>query len=137
MANDAALIEEAGNLYVREGRSLEHVAGETGVPPGTIRRWSVQYDWKRRRSRYLQQSNDLDAYVEKIKLRLAEELLQDAFDPQRIYGLARGLAVLKPSAQLEMKKVDQAEKEASSLSPEEQRAVIREAIEADYGISRQ
>lgn len=137
MANDAALIEEAGNLYVREGRSLEQVAGETGVPPGTIRRWSVQYDWKRRRSRYLQQANDLDAYVEKIKLRLAEELLQEQFDPQRIYGLARGLAVLKPSAQLEMKKVDQAEKEASSLSPEEQREVIREAIEADYGISRQ
>jgi transposase len=134
MANEAALIDQAADLYVREGLTLDQVAEQVGVPVGTIRRWSAQYDWKKRQGSYRQQSRDVDAYVEKIKLRLAEQLMETEPDPQLIYALTKGLAVLKPSAAVELKKIEKAEEESKDLSPEEKRDKVREAIEGIYGI---
>jgi hypothetical protein len=72
--------------------------------------------------------------VEKIKLRLAEQLMETEPDPQLIYALTKGLAVLKPSAAVELKKIEKAEEESKDLSPEEKRDKVREAIEGIYGI---
>ena len=137
MAKDAALVEEATRLYVREGLGIKEISEQfPEISERTLWDWSSRYRWKERRDRYRQQSSDLDAYVNKIKMRLAEALMAEEPDPQLIYALTKGLAVLKPSAAVELRKIEQEEKEGQDMSPEERRAAIKEIIETEYGITR-
>jgi len=136
MAKAAALVDEATRLYVEEGFSIAEIAGELkGVSQRTLEGWCAKYDWPERRSRRRHQENELDDYVRKIKLRLAGLLMEDEIDPQLIYALRSGLAVLKPSTAVELRKLDQEEKDMQTMSPEEKREKVKEAIEAIYGIS--
>ena len=128
MAKAAALIEEAGRLAVEEGLSLAEIAAVMlDVSRATLESWSAKYEWQKRRKQYLRQNHDLDEYVRRIKLRLANMLMDDELDPQACYALARGLAVLKPAAQVELRNIEKAEREAAALSPEEKREKVKEA----------
>ena len=136
MAKDAALVEEATRLFVEEGLPLTEISELLpDVSERTLAAWSTKYNWSERRARYRQQNHDLDAYVSKIKLRLAEALMTEEPEPQLIYALTKGLAVLKPSAALELRKIEKEERDSSTLSPEEKREKVKQAIEGVYGIS--
>jgi hypothetical protein len=135
MAKDAALIDEATRLYVEDGMTLCQIAeAMPDVAESTLQTWSVKFNWGNRRARRRQLEQDLDGYVTKIKARLAEQLLVDAPDPQLIFALTRGLAVLKPSAAVELRKIEKAEADSQTLSPEEKRDKVKETIESIYGI---
>lgn len=135
MAKDAALVEEATRLYVEEGLTLEEVSKAVEVSDRTVSHWSSKYGWVERRRQYRRLNRDLDELVRKIKIRLAEQLISDSIDPQMIYALARGLAVLRPAAAVELRNIEKAEKEAETLSPEEKREKVKQAIEGIYGIN--
>lgn len=112
---DGPLIEAATRLYVQEGLTVEEISTRIeDVSRRTLEDWSVKFGWVARRRKYLSQENDLRAYHDKAKLRLARMLASDEeFDPQAIYALARGVAVLEPVAAIKLRELDKAEKEAA------------------------
>lgn len=140
MAKAAAVREEARRQYVQDGLTLEAIGEQLELARTTLTRWKDEEEWDKHRMKYRQQEHDIDAYVHKIKLRLARMLAEpdkddEMPDPQLIYGLARAIAVLKPSAALELRQLEKAERDASALDPEERMQKAVEAIEGIYGVT--
>lgn len=138
MAKEAAVREEARRQYVQDGLTLETIAEQLELARSTLTRWKQEGEWDKLRMKHRQQEEDIDAYVHKIKLRLARMLAENDEenppDPQMIYALARGIAVLKPSAARELRDLDKAEQEANKLDPEERARKAIDQIEALYGV---
>jgi len=130
---DAALIEEATRLYVQEGLTISEIALRLPVAERTLQEWSRKYNWVKRRKQYLLQNEELQALVTKLQLRLARMLLEEDFDPQEVYALARGISVLKPSSQERLREIEKLEAEGAELSAEEKIRRLAEFLRG-YGI---
>ena len=130
---DAALIEEATRLYVQEGLTIAEIALRLPVAERTLQEWSRKYNWVKRRKQYLLQNEELQALVTKLQLRLARMLLEEDFDPQEVYALARGISVLKPSSQERLREIEKLEAEGAELSAEEKIRRLAEFLRG-YGI---
>ena len=134
MGKEAALVEEASRLYIQEGLTLAEIARRLPVAQRTLERWSTHYEWPRRRRQYMASEQTLSEMVDRLKKRLALMALDENADPQKIYALCRVVAVLKPPAQAELKKIE--EEEGQKQSPEELQALVAQVLETEYGIKR-
>lgn len=130
---DAALIEEATRLYVQEGLTIAEIALRLPVAERTLQEWSRKYGWVKRRKQYLLQNEELQALLTKLQLRLARMLLDEEFDPQAAYALARGISVLKPAAAVQLRELEKLEAEAAETSAEEKIRRLSEFLRG-YGI---
>ena len=133
---DLALMEEAARLYIQEGYTLAQVGAELGVPERTVQEWSRKYDWVRRRKRFLLQNEELEALIHKISLKLARAVLEEEFDPQGVYAMAKALSVLKPSVRERLREIEKLEAEAAGISREEAMRRLREFL-SGYEIQSQ
>lgn len=133
---DMAQMEEAARLYIQEGYTLAQVAAELGVPERTVQEWSRKYDWVRRRKRFLLQNEELAVLINRIALKLARAVLEEGFDPQGIYAMAKALSVLKPSTRERLREIEKLEAEAAGISREEAIQRLREFL-SGYGIQPQ
>ena len=71
--------------------------------------------------------------MEELKYKLAVATLKDP-NPQNVYALCRIIAVLKPSAAVELRQLKKEEAEARKKSPEEVQKIIQEVLENYYGV---
>jgi len=134
MGKLAAYYEEAKRMFVQEGKTLSEISGElTDVSERTIQRWSSENDWPQKRKEFIVNEKKVADILKELQYKLAIAALDDP-NPQKVYALCRVIAVLKPPAALELKRLEQEEKDAQKASPEEMEKKIREMIEDIYGI---
>jgi len=135
LAKMAAYYEEAERLFVQEGLSLREIARRLGgeVSESTLARWSVGGDWMRKRKEYLRSEEHFAQVLQELKHKLALAALEDP-NPQNVYALCRVIAVLKPSAAVELRQLEKEEAEGRRKSPEEIQRIIAETLESYYGI---
>jgi len=134
MGKMAAYYEEAQRLFVQEGKTLSEIAQILkDVSERTLARWSSEGEWMRKRKEYLRSEEHFSQILQELKYKLAVAALSDP-NPQTIYALCRVIAVLKPSAAVELRQLEKEEAEGKRKSPEEIQRIIAETLENYYGI---
>ena len=133
MGKRAAYYEEAMRLFVQQGKSLSEIATALPVSARTLATWSNDGNWSRRRGEYLSSEKHFNTILNELKLKLALKASEDP-DPQNIYALCRIVAVLKPSAAVELRQLEKEEKENAAMTAEEKLVRIKEALNTVYGI---
>jgi hypothetical protein len=140
MVKNAALVEEAKQMYVQEGFTLAKLSSLLKVSKGSLIRWKAEEDWGKARAKYRASERHFVDLMNQIKYKLAKRLLdnlndpQKAADPQAIYSLSTIIRALKPSSAIELKKMEEEKKK--EITPEEREDIINEALESIYGIKR-
>jgi len=88
MAIDFELREQAKDLYIIDGLTLEQVARETGISERTLAKWSSEEGWAERRREYRLALSEIKRSKVLLRRNLIEKALQ-SLDPQDIYAVAR------------------------------------------------
>jgi len=130
----AAYYEEARRMFVQEGQTISEIARELkDVSERTLQRWSAEGEWAEKRKEYIIKERKLNDILEELKYKLAIVTLDDP-NPQNVYALCRIIAVLKPSAAVELRQIEKEEAEAKKKSPEEVQKIVQETLENYYGV---
>jgi len=130
----AAYYEEARRMFVQEGKTISEIARELkDVSERTLQRWSAEGEWAEKRKEYIIKERKLNDILEELKYKLAIVTLDDP-NPQNVYALCRIIAVLKPSAAVELRQIEKEEAEAKKKSPEEVQKIVQETLENYYGV---
>ena len=133
MGKRAAYYEEAMRLFTQQGKTLAEIAAMLPVSTRSLAKWSTEGNWPKRRMEYLSSEQHFTDILNELKLKLALQAQEDP-DPQNIYALCRIVAVLKPAAAVELRRLEKEEKENATLTAEEKLARIQEALSSVYGI---
>ena len=134
MGKMAAYYEEARRMFVQEGQTISEIARELkDVSERTLQRWSAEGEWAEKRKEYIIKERKLNDILEELKYKLAIVTLDDP-NPQNVYALCRIIAVLKPSAAVELRQIEKEEAEAKKKSPEEVQKIVQETLENYYGV---
>ena len=134
MGKMAAYYEEARRMFVQEGKTISEIARELkDVSERTLQRWSAEGEWAEKRKEYIIKERKLNDILEELKYKLAIVTLDDP-NPQNVYALCRIIAVLKPSAAVELRQIEKEEAEAKKKSPEEVQKIVQETLENYYGV---
>lgn len=131
MGKKAALFEEAKRLYVQEGKTLAAIFEQLNVSQQTLVKWKQEGDWETWRMNYIRSEEHLDQVLNELKKKLALKALEDP-QPQNIYALCRIVAVLKPAAAVELRKIE--EEERKKTTPEEAKKALAQTLEELYGV---
>lgn len=87
MAIDMELRDQAEELYVINGLTLEEVSKETGIPLRTLQSWSAGEGWKVRQKEYRDAAAGIRHYTRLTKLKLIKDAMR-TLDPQKVYAFA-------------------------------------------------
>lgn len=88
MAHDQETKEQARDLYIIEGMTLEQVAREIELPETTIKRWGAEDGWADKRREYRQSIGEIKRKRVLLRKALIDKALQ-TLDPQDIYAASR------------------------------------------------
>ena len=88
MAHDQEAKEQAKDLYVLEGMTLEQVAAETEIPIATVESWSASEGWAGRKREYKASLADIKRKRVLLRKALIDKALQ-TLDPQDVYAASR------------------------------------------------
>jgi DNA-binding XRE family transcriptional regulator len=133
MGKKAGLFEEAKRLYVQEGLTLATIAQKIQVSQQSLVKWKAEGEWENWRAKYIKSEDHFSDVLNDLKKKLVLKALEDPA-PQNIYALCRIVAVLKPSAAVELKKIEEEEKKKSS--PEDMKKALDMTLEEIYGIKK-
>lgn len=98
MAHDQEAKEQAKDLYVLDGLTLEQVAVETEIPIATVESWSASDGWAGRRREYKQSLADIKRKRVLLRKALIDKALM-TLDPQDVYAASRMEATSKEHGQ--------------------------------------
>jgi hypothetical protein len=98
MAHDQEAKEQAKDLYVLEGLTLEQVATETEIPIATVESWSASEGWAGRKREYKASLADIKRKRVLLRKALIDKALQ-TLDPQDVYAASRMEATSKDHGQ--------------------------------------
>jgi transposase len=133
MGKRAALFEEAKRLYVQEGKTLAAIAEQIQVSQQTLVKWKAEGEWESWRAKYIKSEEHFSDVLNELKKKLVLKALEDPA-PQNVYALCRIVAVLKPSAAVELRKIEEEEKKKSS--PEDMKRALDMTLEELFGIKK-
>jgi hypothetical protein len=94
MAYDASIRDRAREFYVVEGLTFDEVAEATGVNASTLKRWSAEEGWRRRKANVQANLNDIQQLTIRLRKRLLEKALKSLegdeaiIDPQKIFAVS-------------------------------------------------
>lgn len=131
MGKKAALFEEAKRLYVQEGKTLAAISEQLQVSQQSLVKWKQEGEWETWRTQYVRSEEHFDGVLNELKKKLAMKALEDP-QPQNIYALCRIVAVLRPSAAVELRKIEEEEKNKASLEKKER--TLKETLEEGFGV---
>jgi hypothetical protein len=134
MGKKAGLFEEAKRLYVQEGKTLVIIATQLQVSQQTLVKWKAEGEWESWRAKYVKSEEHFSDVLNDLKKKLAMRALEDP-QAQNIYALCRIIGVLKPSAAIELRRIEEEEKKKAS--PEELKKALSMALEEIYGIKEE
>nr|BDD47310.1 hypothetical protein 13 [bacterium] len=126
MATDQETRKRAEELYVIDGLTLEEAAERTGVPIGTINRWSSKDGWKEKRQEFRDADSEITRYSRLTRLKLIKDAMT-SLDPQKIYAFA----ALERAMQGKESAVAEAMADGENINistPQEAIAALQEAI---------
>ena len=133
--NDRVAIEEAARLYIQEGLTLAEVSARLDIPLSTVESWSIKFDWRSRRKRFLSQDQELKSLLDQMRLKLARMMTSgESVDPQEVYAFARAISVLNPPASIQLREIEKAEEKTKDLTPEEKVDMLQQVLENVYGL---
>jgi len=90
--------EQAEELYIIDGLTLEQTAERTDIPVQTLKRWSSDNEWFQQRKKYRSELTGIKQNTVKLVKALTENALT-TLDPQTIFAIAR----LKPAIEKQRK----------------------------------
>ena len=88
MAHDQEIREQAEELFVLDGMTLEQVAREVDVPERTVSNWSAEDGWVEKRMEYRKSISAIKRNTVTLRKNLIAKALQ-SLDPQDIYAATR------------------------------------------------
>lgn len=112
------MIETGENLYIYKQKTYEEISKITGVPVVTIQRWSVQYEWRKKKLDQVKRRVDYRKTLYEVRDGLLKKA-QDTTDPQVIHALGALQRII--DAEEKMKPIDDLPVEPEKglgLSPE-------------------
>ncbi len=118
--------DQAEELYVLEGLTLEKVAEQMQVSVRTVENWSAAGKWKEKQKEYRNATADIARYTRLTKLKLIKQAMQ-SLDPQQVYAFAaleRATAANKAQDPAELVEGTQAIK-----TPEDAVEALQKAVE--------
>jgi len=80
--------EQAKELYVVDGLTLEETARRTGISVQTLKAWSSNEGWPAERRDYRQALHDIRRKTVELKHKLVQKALE-TLDPQVVYAFSR------------------------------------------------
>jgi uncharacterized protein YjcR len=78
--------QQAKELYIIEGLSLDQIAAQTGVSARTVKTWSVNEDWIQKRKEYQKERDVFQVSLAELKTKMLQKALE-SLDPQMAYAV--------------------------------------------------
>jgi len=127
MATDQETYKRAEELYVIDGLTLEDVAERTGVPIGTINRWSGKEGWKEKRREFRDADSEITRYTRLTRLKLIKDAMT-SLDPQKIYAFAALERAMQGKESAVAEAMADGDRNINISTPQEAIAALQEAI---------
>jgi len=80
--------DQAEEMYIADGLTLEQVGQELGVSVQALKQWSVKYEWKEKRIEYQESIGQIKRDTQLLRRRLVAKALE-SLDPRDVYSFAR------------------------------------------------
>jgi transposase len=80
--------DQAEEMYIADGLTLEQISQELGVSVQAIKQWSVKYGWKEKRIEYQESIGQIKRDTQLLRKRLVAKALE-SLDPRDVYSFAR------------------------------------------------
>ena len=120
--------EQAEELYIIDGLTLEQVSERTGISVQTLKQWSTKDGWKTKRKDYRQDRETFQGTLSTLRTKMLTQAL-NTLDPQVIYAL---VALEKVLISKGKDKVDSPDGEPEEkMDPKELIKFIKEQV---YGL---
>ena len=121
--------QQAKELFIVEGLTLDQVAEKTGLSMQTVRRWSAEEDWVKKRAEYQAEREVFQVSLANLRTKMLEKALE-SLDPQMAY------AVVAIEKVLNMKKGNEdppvpGDRDMKKMSKEELMKFLKDKI---YGL---
>jgi len=125
------IVETGENLYVFRQKTYEEISRITGVPAVTVQRWSVQYEWRKKKIEQIKRRVDYRRNLYDLRDKMLSAALETT-DPQVVHAVANIQKVI--DAEEKMKPLEDlpADIEKATKLSDETLAKIKEEV---YGIT--
>jgi hypothetical protein len=125
------VIETAENLYIYKQKTYEEISKITEVPTVTIQRWSVQYEWRKKKIDQVKRRVDYRKTLYEVRDNLLKKA-QDTTDPQVIHALGALQRIIDSEEKMKpMEDLPADPEKATGLSAE----ILLKIKEEIYGIN--
>ncbi len=127
------LREQSEELYILDGKTHEEIAEITGISIQTLKGWSVEGEWSKKRREYRQQLSDIKRNTVKLRSRLLVQAL-NSLNAQHVYAFTNIEQMALKAAKEEMPAAPLSVDPKVIKTPEDAIEALQDLIENKHNI---